>query len=81
MEQIVWNFYGNPEHSHKFIYQLGDWGPIEAITDMRYFDGDEFWLWEKKDEYCEVCGDDASYPEDLLTDEALETTEDLENVV
>ena len=41
-----------------FIYQLGEWGPIAEMTDMRYkVEDDNYWLWEKTEGHCEVCVD------------------------
>ena len=46
VDEIIWYFDGSEEISHKFIYQLDDWGPIVEMTDERYKVEDEsFWLW------------------------------------
>ena len=45
-------------HTDKFIYQLGEWGPIAEMTDMRYKEEDSaYFLWQKTDGHCEVCTD------------------------
>lgn len=45
-------------HTDKFIYQLGEWGPIAEMTDMRYKEEESsYWLWQKTDGHCEACTD------------------------
>ena len=56
--EIIFYFSSNPTHAVKFEHQIEDWGPVEYMTDDRYysvFDG--VWMWQKPDTYCEVCDD------------------------
>jgi len=68
LSDIIWYFDASPEHAHTFVYQLGEWGPIEAMTTERFYNGDDFWLWEKPSGHCEVCDDydDWWYPNGII---------------
>lgn len=57
VDEIDWLMTGTA-HTDKFIYQLGEWGPIAEMTDMRYKEEDSaYFLWQKTDGHCEVCTD------------------------
>lgn len=59
VEDIVWYFSSRPEIAYKFYYHSGEWGPLEYMTDGRFYSGDnsrQLWLYEKPSEYCAVCG-------------------------
>ena len=50
------------------LYYDGDWGPSGQHTDLRFYsaaEGDkcETWLWERTDEYCDVCDEAGGYPD------------------
>lgn len=58
VEDIVWYFSSRPEIAYKFYYHYGEWGPLEYMTDGRFFSDDnsrQLWLYEKPSEYCAVC--------------------------
>lgn len=59
VEDIIWYFNSRPEFGYKFYYHAGVWGPLEYMTDGRFFSSDnnrQLWLYEKPSEYCNVCG-------------------------
>lgn len=75
---IIWYFYNRPEHGNKFIYQFGEWGPISEMTNERYYDGVDFWLWEKPAGHCEVC---ESFEGWYTTDIALEPSDSDDDMI
>lgn len=64
---IIWNFASSPEHEHKMLNKVGEWGPT-VVTDHRYHEEtNDMWLWEiNRDHFCEYCdteGEGLHYPE------------------
>lgn len=75
VEDIVWYFTSRPEIAYKFYFHAGQWGPLEMMTEGRFFSNDNsrnLWLYEKPDEYCAVCGLNAVNWDVLGFDEASE---------
>lgn len=62
---IYWNFNNEPEYTLDFMFQLGDWGPVEDQTDERYYDAsDDQWLWMKPEQHCDPClADPVGFPD------------------
>lgn len=61
--------------TYDFGYQNGQWGPVAEMTESRYkVDGQDFWLWEKPEGHCVVCGEGSGYDwSSLFPDDAVLT--------
>ena len=61
-DEIIFYFTADPSHAVKFEHQVEEWGPVEYMTDDRYYSMvDGVWMWQKPDTYCEVCDDVADW--------------------
>lgn len=70
---INWYFADTSYADNDFEYQVGEWGPVAEMTDVRYKVADDsFWLWEKPAGHCAVCGEGSGYDWDLLFPTAVE---------
>lgn len=76
--EVSFEFKNNPEHAVTMWYQFGEWGPTGEHTDLRFFvpamNYSASWLWERTDEYCDVCANDEGYPDRSFFGDGAEYT-------